>query len=294
MKDDKRLKRKVRNSYIVSTVSIALVLFLLGSVGYLMVAAMKVADTLQSSIAVSVELKNGLSEEQRAEIEQKLSEEALVSTISFLAKEQKIEDQEFRKMFGSTFEEVLEENPLLDSFELTLTSASADKELLDGFIAAVERIEGVDRVSYPARMAERLHATVGKIRLVLLLFGGALLVISLILVSNTIRLAIFSKRYLINTMKLVGATKWFIMRPFLGSSITQGILAGLGAAALFTGRLRTQRDHPRTDDDRRGRQDRHHSRRDDCRRRSDIGALHAGRPEQIRQYEVEQDIPLLN
>ena len=220
MKDDKRLKRKVRNSYIVSTVSIALVLFLLGSVGYLMVAAMKVADTLQSSIAVSVELKNGLSEEQRAEIEQKLSEEALVSTISFLAKEQKIEDQEFRKMFGSTFEEVLEENPLLDSFELTLTSASADKELLDGFIAAVERIEGVDRVSYPARMAERLHATVGKIRLVLLLFGGALLVISLILVSNTIRLAIFSKRYLINTMKLVGATKWFIMRPFLGSSIT--------------------------------------------------------------------------
>ena len=233
MKDDKRLKRKVRNSYIVSTVSIALVLFLLGSVGYLMVAAMKVADTLQSSIAVSGELKNGLSEEQRAEIEQKLSEEALVSTISFLAKEQKIEDQEFRKMFGSTFEEVLEENPLLDSFELTLTSASADKELLDGFIAAVERIEGVDRVSYPARMAERLHATVGKIRLVLLLFGGALLVISLILVSNTIRLAIFSKRYLINTMKLVGATKWFIMRPFLGSSITQGILAGLGAAALF-------------------------------------------------------------
>ena len=233
MKDDKRLKRKVRNSYIVSTVSIALVLFLLGSVGYLMVAAMKVADTLQSSIAVSVELKNGLSEEQRAEIEQKLSEEALVSTISFLAKEQKIEDQEFRQMFGSTFEEVLEENPLLDSFELTLTSASADKELLDGFIAAVERIEGVDRVSYPARMAERLHATVGKIRLVLLLFGGALLVISLILVSNTIRLAIFSKRYLINTMKLVGATKWFIMRPFLGSSITQGILAGLGAAALF-------------------------------------------------------------
>ena len=69
--------------------------------------------------------------------------------------------------------------------------------------------------------------------IVLLLFGGALLIISLILLSNTIRLAIFSKRYLINTMKLVGATKWFIMKPFLGSSITQGILAGLGASLLF-------------------------------------------------------------
>ena len=233
MKDDKRLKRKVRNSYIVSTVSITLVLFLLGSVGYLMVAALKVADTLQESIAVTVELKNGLSEAQKETISKRLTAEEMVATIAYSAKEEKAEEEEFRKMFGSSFEEILPENPLLDSFELTLTSASSDKELLDSFIAAAGRIEGVDRVSYPALMAERLHATVNKIRLVLLLFGGALLVISLILLSNTIRLAIFSKRYLINTMKLVGATKWFIMRPFLGSSLTQGILAGTAASALF-------------------------------------------------------------
>ncbi len=233
MKDDKRLKRKVRNSYIVSTVSITLVLFLLGSVGYLMVAAMKVADTLQESIAVTVELKNGLSDEQKDEVNRQLTAEDIVATIAYVGKEEKIEDAEFRKMFASEFEEILNENPLLDSFELTLTAASADKELLDGFIAGISKIAGVERVSYPALMAERLHATVGKIRLVLVLFGGALLVISLILLGNTIRLAIFSKRYLINTMKLVGATKWFIMKPFLGSSITQGILAGLGASLLF-------------------------------------------------------------
>ncbi|WP_295915510.1 permease-like cell division protein FtsX [uncultured Alistipes sp.] len=234
MKDDKRLKRKVRNSYIVSTVSIMLVLFLLGSVGYLMVAAMKVADTLQESIAVTVELKNGLSDEQKEAINKRLTAEEVVATIAYQAKEEKIEDAEFRKMFESSeFEEILGENPLLDSFELTLTAASADKELIDTFIGGISKIDGVDRVSYPALMAERLHATVGKIRLVLLLFGGALLIISLILLSNTIRLAIFSKRYLINTMKLVGATKWFIMKPFLGSSVTQGILAGLGASVLF-------------------------------------------------------------
>ena len=213
--------------------SITRVLCLRGSVGYLMVAALKVADTLQESIAVSVELKNGLSDEQREAIEKRLTDEEMVATIAYSPKEEKIDDQEFRKMFNSSFEEILQENPLLDSFELTLTSASADKELLDSFIAAVGRIDGVDRVSYPAQMAERLHATVNKIRLVLLMFGGALLVISLILLSNTIRLAIFSKRYLINTMKLVGATKWFIMKPFLGSSITQGILAGVAASALF-------------------------------------------------------------
>ncbi len=233
MKDDKRLKRKVRNSYIVSTVSITLVLFLLGSVGYLMTAALKVAKTLQESIAVTVELNSEISDNRRAEIEKQLAEEIIVSSIRFSSRTEKAEDEEFRKMFGAEFEEVLHENPLLDSFELTLTAASEDQELLDDFIAAVERIPGVEHVSYPARMAQRLHATVNKIRLVLILFGGALLVISLILLSNTIRLAIFSKRYLINTMKLVGATKWFIMKPFLGSSITQGIIAGVAAAMLF-------------------------------------------------------------
>ena len=233
MKDDKRLKRKVRNSYIVSTVSITLVLFLLGSVGYLMTAALKVARTLQESIAVTVELTNDLSDEQRAEIETRLAAEDLIATIEFSSREAKGEDAEFRKMFGAEFEEVLPENPLLDSFELTLTAASADQALRDDLIGAIERIPGVERVSYPAQVADRLHATVSKIRLVLILFGGALLIISLILLSNTIRLAIFSKRYLINTMKLVGATKWFIMKPFLKSSITQGVLAGVAASLLF-------------------------------------------------------------
>ena len=233
MKDDKRLKRKVRNSYLVATMSITLVLFLLGSVGYLMLAAMKVAHTLQSSIQVSVELKNNITAKQRQAIEQRLADQELVGEVVFLSKEEKLEDQEFRRLFGSEFEEVLEENPLLDSYELTLTAQSADRELIEAFIGSIEHLKGVAHVGYPALLAERLHATVNKIRFVLLLFGGALLLISMILLSNTIRLAIFSKRYQINTMKLVGATKWFIMRPFLASSITQGVLAGLVASLLF-------------------------------------------------------------
>lgn len=233
MKDDKRLKRKVRNSYIVSTVSIALVLFLLGSVGYLMTAAMAVADTLQSSIQLCVELDNGLTESERAHIEKRLSDEELVSRIVFSTKDDKAADEEFRKMFESEYEEILGENPLLDSFEVTLTSQSEDKEIIDAFIRGIAAMKGVAHVGYPAVMAEKVHSTVGKIRLVLLLFGGSLLLISLILLNNTIRLAIFSKRYIINTMKLVGATKWFIMKPFLMSSLSQGIVSGLIAATLF-------------------------------------------------------------
>jgi len=233
MKEDKRLKRKVRNSYIVSTVSITLVLFLLGSVGYLMTAALEVARTLQSGIEVSVELANGLTQQQTERIARQLAAEEAVAAVSFVSKEEKAEDAEFRRIFGREFEEILGENPLLDSFELTLTEQSSDERAMEAFIDAASKIDGVDCVSYPALMARRLHATVGKIRFVLLLFGGALLLISLVLVSNTIRLAIFSKRYLINTMKLVGATKWFIMKPFLASSLMQGVFSGLGAALLF-------------------------------------------------------------
>lgn len=233
MKDDKRLKRKVRNSYIVSTVSIALVLFLLGSVGYLMAAAMQMARTLQQSVPVSVELRDGLSDERREQIGAMLTQDDLIGTIVYSPKEEKLDEEEFRRIFASEFEQILGENPLADSFELTLTARSSQRELLDAFIGRLSEVDGVERVSYPALMAERLHATVDKIRLVLLIFGGSLLFISLVLLNNTIRLAIFSKRYLINTMKLVGATKWFIMKPFLGSSITQGILAGIAASVLF-------------------------------------------------------------
>ena len=233
MKDDKRLKRRVRNSYIVSNISIALVLFLLGSVGYLMTAAMQVARTLQESVTVTVELRNGADEGQKESLRKRFEANELVSHVEYSSKDDKLNDAYFRQMFEQEFEAILEENPLLDSFELTLSADSADPDKLETFIAQIAELDGVDRVSYPAQTVERLHATIAKIRLVLLLFGGALLVISLILLNNTIRLAIFSKRYLINTMKLVGATKWFIMRPFLGSSITQGILSGIIASALF-------------------------------------------------------------
>ena len=82
-----------------------------------MVAALKVADTLQESIAVTVELKNGLSEAQKETISKRLTAEEMVATIAYSAKEEKAEEEEFRKMFGSSFEEILPENPLLDSFE---------------------------------------------------------------------------------------------------------------------------------------------------------------------------------
>ena len=96
MKDDKRLKRKVRNSYIVSNISIALVLFLLGSVGYLMTAAMQVARTLQESVTVTVELRNGADEKQKESLRKRFEANELVSHVEYSSKDDKLNDTDFR------------------------------------------------------------------------------------------------------------------------------------------------------------------------------------------------------
>lgn len=230
MQNDKKLRRNVRRSYIISTVSIALVLFLLGSVGYMLTTAITVAHTLRGSVTLSVEL-DAAGDERRDVIEESLTALEGVTAVSFSSKEEKIGDEEFRRMFASEIENILEDNPLRNSFEVSISTT--DRAATDALVAQINSIEGVVYVAYPASTIERLHSTIGKITLVLVLFGGALLVISMILLSNTIRLAIFSRRHLINTLKLVGATKGYIMRPFLATAAKQGLWAGLVASVLF-------------------------------------------------------------
>ena len=231
MRDDKRIKRKVRRSYIVSTISIALVLFLLGSVGYMLTAALGTAHSLRNSVTLSAELDSSLTSEQRTAIEQRITSMEGVTGVEFSAREEKIQDEEFRRMFASEIENILAENPLRDSYEVHIGALESDAiaEMADRLAS----INGIVYVAYPASTIEQLHSTINKIIIGLMVFGGALLLISLILLNNTIRLAIFSRRYLINTLKLVGATKGYIMRPFLSTAAKQGLAAGLAASLLF-------------------------------------------------------------
>ena len=231
MHNDKRIRRKVRRSYVVSTISISLVLFLLGSVGYMLYAALTTAHTLRESVTLSAELDNAVDADGRNKIEEKLLAIEGVTGVKYEAKEDKINDEEFRRMFASEIEHILEENPLRNSFEVAI--AAADRATTDGVADKISSIDGVVYVAYPASTIERLHSTITKITIVLAVFGGALFAISLILLNNTIRLAIFSRRYLINTLKLVGATKGYIMRPFLATAAKQGVWAGLAASVLF-------------------------------------------------------------
>lgn len=235
MKTDKRIKRKVLRSYIVSTVSISLVLFLLGSVGYMLTAAIGTAFTLRENITLSAELDNSLSQEQKDNISTTLQKLEGVRKVEYVDKNTKIEDAEFRRMFASEIEEILAENPLRNSFEVAVVTN--ERQEMDNLVDKISAIDGVIYVAYPAATIERLHSTINKITILLIAFGGALFVISLILLNNTIRLAIYSRRYLINTLKLVGATKGYIMRPFLATAAKQGIWAGVLASLLFGGAM---------------------------------------------------------
>lgn len=235
MRDDKRIKRKVRRSYIVSSISIALVLFLLGSVGYMLTAAFSTAHTLRNSVTLSAELEGSISTERRSDIERELLSIEGVTGVEFVAKEDKINDEEFRRMFASEIENILAENPLRDSYEVHI--GAMESQATTAMADRIATVEGVVYVAYPASTIERLHSTINKIIYGLLAFGGALLIISLILLNNTIRLAIFSRRYLINTLKLVGATKGYIMRPFLATAAKQGIWAGVVACVMFIASL---------------------------------------------------------
>lgn len=231
MYENKKLKRKVRNSYIISTVSISLVLFLLGSVGYLILSALGATDRMKESIAVYVMLKDGTDENARQAVGEKLKGMEGVRDVLFVSKDDAV--KEFKEFSGNDPQEFLDFNPLPDSYEVHFSAYGADDESLPEFEATVAGWDEVSEVVYQRNVIEQIGANINKFNLILLLFGVALLFISLILLNNTIRVSIYSKRYIISTMKLVGATKGFIMKPFLGSAVLQGVYAAVIAILMF-------------------------------------------------------------
>ena len=233
---EKRIRSKVRRSYLISTISIALVLFILGAVSYVTLSAISAAEGLRERVVVSVEIADDLDKEAKREILRQIKHREEIADVDYLSKDKKLDDEEFRRQFELDIQEILKDNPLRDSFEITLHKEAVNEELVREFVGYLSTIKGVEYVSVPPiEIVGQMHSTLTTIILALLVFLGVLLVISLLLLNNTIRLAIYSKRYLINTMKLVGATKWYIMRPFLRSALWQGVLSGVVAGVMVLG-----------------------------------------------------------
>lgn len=230
-------KRTILRSYTIATVSIALVLFILGSIGYAMTSIFRSAQGVREGVVMLVELKDGLSETERDSLQNLIATNKVVAKIDFVSKESKLNDEQFRKAFDVDIKDMMGANPLPDSFDVTLSALAADSLTLAAFIEQTAAIEQVSHISYPQNMLEQVHSVLDTMQLLLLLFGSTMLIISIALLANTLRLAIYSHREVINTMKLVGATRWFIIKPFLLRSALQGFIAGIVAALLFIAAL---------------------------------------------------------
>lgn len=231
------MKGKIMRSYLISTVSMALVLFILGTIGFAMLSLLKSSKQVREGVVMIVELKDGFSAEQRDSLQMKIADNRLVAAVDFVSKDEKLADEEFRRAFDIDIKDILSDNPLPDSFDVTLSSAAAEAEELEAFVQQIKQLDGVSYVSYPKQLLEQVHSVLDVMQLLIFAFGAVMLVISFVLLGNTVRLAIFSHREAIKTMKLVGATKWFIIRPFLGRSLLQGLLAGVVATILFVAAL---------------------------------------------------------
>lgn len=233
----RNISRRVRFSYATSTVSMTLVLFLLGAVGFIIANLFTTTKRMRESVTMIVELKDGLSEAERDTIAVRLAESDMVASLKFVSKDEKMADEEFKRVFAVDIKGILGENPLPDSYDVTLSALSSDKEGLETFAEEARKIEGVAFVTYPQSLIEEMHSTLDIMQFIMIVFGGALLVVAIVLLNNTVRLAVYAQRELINTLKAVGATKWFILRPFVGRSALQGLLAGTLASLLFGGAL---------------------------------------------------------
>ena len=235
----RNISHRVRFSYATSTVSMTLVLFLLGAIGFVMANLFTTTKRMRESVTMIVELKDNLTEAERDTVAVRLAESEMVASLKFVSKEDKLADEEFKRVFAVDIKGILGENPLPDSYDVTLSALSSDNEGLEKFAEEARKIEGVSYVTYPQSFIEKMHTSLDALQFIMLVFGGALLVVSFVLLNNTVRLAVYSQRELINTLKAVGAIKWFIMRPFVGRSALQGLLAGVLASLLLGGALYT-------------------------------------------------------
>lgn len=226
--EKKRIRRKVRNSYIVSTTSIALVVFMLGSIGYVILNSLAATGRLKERFAVTLMLEPGAS---AAKVDSLLQADKSVREVVFIPKEQAAAD--FAKFMNVDFNTLLEANPLPDSYEVRFGAVYYHKDSVALFEQRAGAWDGVGEVVYQRNVLEQMGQSLGKLNMVLMVFGAMLFFISMVLLNNTIRVMIFSKRYMISTMKLVGATPGFIMRPFVWRSALQGLIAGSIAALMF-------------------------------------------------------------
>lgn len=232
-RDKKSTKWKIRSSYLSSIVSNSLVLFMLGILMLLLFNAKRLSDYVKESIGFSVVLHDDMREVDANFLRKTLDASPYVRLTEFISKEQAA--KELQEELGEDFLGFLGYNPLSSSIEVRLNAQYANPDSIQKIEDELMALRPVKEVLYQKSLVNLVNENVQKISAIILLFGLLLFFIAVVLMNNTIRLSVYSKRFIINTMKLVGATWGFIRRPFLVKGLAHGIYASLLAIALLSG-----------------------------------------------------------
>lgn len=223
------------NSRLTSVISIALVLFLLGLILLMGLLGNKLSVYVKENISFSVILKDNQKEADIKRIQKNLGELSYIKSTEYISKEQAA--KELEEELGENPETFLGFNPLQASIEVKLHSAYANPDSLKVIEKKIKTYTSVSDLLYRKDMMEMVHSNMKRMSVILLTLAAMLMAISFVLISNTIRLLIYSKRFLIHTMKLVGATSGFIRRPFVQYNVVSGIFASVLAILMLTGAL---------------------------------------------------------
>jgi cell division transport system permease protein len=223
------------NSHLVSIVSISLVLFLLGLILVFGFLGNELSQYVKENITMSVILNEDLTDIKIRQMRDKLEKQPYVKTTQYISKEQAA--IEMQRELGENPETFLGFNPFHASIEVKLKSEHAHPDSLPVIEKRISQDASVLDVIYRKDMMQTVNHNIRQIGFILLSLLVVLIVISFVLINNTVRLLIYSKRFLIYTMRLVGATSGFIRRPFLKYNIATGLIAGMIAISLLTGAL---------------------------------------------------------
>jgi cell division transport system permease protein len=232
---DALTRKKIRSSGVTVIISLSLVLFMLGALGLLVINANKLTRHFKENVGFQIYLKDTTSSAQIDGLIQEINSSRFAKSVSLITKEQAA--AQLKENLGEDFISFLGSNPLLNALDVKINADYANTDTLQNIEKLIIQKPFVKEVVYQKDMINSLNKNTKAIAFFILIFSGALLLVAIALINNTIRLSIYSQRFLIRTMYLVGATRGFISRPFLLKGIRQGVIAGFIAGFLLAGFL---------------------------------------------------------
>ena len=220
------------SSQITSTISVALVLLVLGIVAFMGVAAHHITTDIKESLGFVVMLEDHITESSINSLKQKWAKEPYVVSQQFISAEEALK-QESERMGEDILDMMAGVNPYQPEFEIKVKSQYANPDSIESIKTSLIGLPGISSIITDTTMADEINTTIHNVIIALGIIALALLLISFVLINNSVRLTIYSKRFIIHTMKLVGATGGFIRRPFMINNIIHGFIASIVAIATL-------------------------------------------------------------